>query len=143
MEEHMLVAEADLASREQLARGMGSAASDNLAEFFGTDRSGRTATWFSLISYAVVALALLIVLLYTTCATAHSWYPVACCSEQDCRSLDEDRGEFAVEQHDSWKLWDGRVILKASTKSSPDGKFHLCENVQKKPLCFFAPPGAV
>ncbi len=143
MDENILVVEAELALREKLARKIGSAAFNDLAEFFGTDRSDRTAAGFSLISYGVVALVLVIVLLYTTCAAAHSWYPVACCSEQDCRSLDEDRGEFAVEQHDSWKLWDGRIILKASTKNSPDGKFHLCENIHKKPLCFFAPPGAV
>jgi hypothetical protein len=72
---------------------------------------------------------------------AHSWYPVACCSEQDCRPLAEDIGETVTEFEDGWRLWDGRIIARGIAKLSPDRQFHLCETRTKTILCFFAPPG--
>jgi hypothetical protein len=72
---------------------------------------------------------------------AHSWYPVSCCSEQDCRPLVEDKGETVTEAENGWRLWDGRIIARGIAKLSPDRQFHLCETRTKTILCFFAPPG--
>ncbi len=68
--------------------------------------------------------------------------PVACCSEKDCRPLTDAKGESVLESMAGWELWDGRTIPRSNAKVSPDGKFHLCENPDKRILCFFAPPGA-
>jgi hypothetical protein len=140
MSEHGLIAERDLALCEKFVQATAAREHENLDEIPNTDPLDLATACFS---SEFIAIAILTSLLYTTRAAAHSWYPLECCSEYDCRPLDEDRGEFAIEQHDSWKLWDGRVIRKTSTQRSPDGKFHLCETTQRKPLCFFVPPGAV
>jgi hypothetical protein len=73
---------------------------------------------------------------------AHSWYPLLCCSDQDCHELLEERGETVTEVASGFKLWDGRLIRKETVKLSPDAKFHLCERSDKTIICFFAPPGA-
>ncbi len=73
---------------------------------------------------------------------AHSWYPISCCSEKDCRALTEAKGESVLESLEGWELWDGRTIPRREAKVSPDGQFHLCENLAKRILCFFAPPRA-
>jgi hypothetical protein len=75
-------------------------------------------------------------------AVAHSWYPAACCSTQDCRELVEDKGEMVLETPEGWQLWDGRIVARGKAKPSPDTKFHLCETRAKSIICFFAPPGA-
>lgn len=84
-----------------------------------------------------------IVLLSTgiSSALAHSWYPIECCSEQDCRELDETKGETVTETVSGWQLWDGRTVIRQRARPSPDKKFHLCETRSKNILCFFAPPG--
>ena len=77
----------------------------------------------------------------SSASVAHSWYPISCCSERDCRPLTEARGESVLESPEGWGLWDGRAIPRREAKASPDGKFHLCENPAKRILCFFAPLG--
>jgi len=90
-------------------------------------------------SMVTVAIALL---LSPAGSLAHDWYPIACCSEKDCRPLAEAKGESVLESTKGWELWDGRTIPRSNAKLSPDGKFHLCEDPAKHILCFFAPPGA-
>ncbi len=85
------------------------------------------------------ALALLV--LGSSPILAHSWYPVSCCSDKDCRALIEESGETVTESKDGWTLWDGRTIARGIAKLSPDRRFHLCEMPGKTILCFFAPPG--
>ncbi len=80
--------------------------------------------------------------LSSSVSVAHSWYPITCCSERDCRPLTDAKGESVLESPEGWELWDGRAIPRREAKASPDGKFHLCENPAKRILCFFAPPGA-
>jgi hypothetical protein len=55
--------------------------------------------------------------------TAHDWYPVACCSQMDCRHLDESKGEIVTETPAGWQLWDGRVVARGVGKPSPDNLF--------------------
>ena len=77
-----------------------------------------------------------------TLGEAHSWYPLLCCSDQDCHELREERGETVLEVPYGFKLWDGRLIKRETARISPDTRFHLCERTDKTILCFFAPPGA-
>jgi hypothetical protein len=75
-------------------------------------------------------------------ALAHSWYPLWCCNDHDCRELIPARGETVVETGEGYRLWDGRVIEREYAKPSPDGHFHLCEEpITKAIICFFAPQG--
>jgi hypothetical protein len=85
------------------------------------------------------ALALLV--LGSSAALAHSWYPASCCSDKDCHPLVEERGETVTESAKGWKLWDGRIVARGLAKPSPDRQFHLCETPAKGIICFFAPPG--
>ena len=86
-------------------------------------------------------LAFISIVLGSSAALAHSWYPVSCCSERDCRALIEEIGETVTEFAGGWKLWDGRTIARQIVKLSPDRQFHLCETPSHRILCFFAPPG--
>src|SRR3954469_22761305 len=91
--------------------------------------------------HLVSSIVLTLLILGSSSALAHSWYPISCCSEQDCRPLVEEKGETVTESEDGWKLWDGRIIARDIAKLSPDRQFHLCETRTKTILCFFAPPG--
>lgn len=86
-------------------------------------------------------LALVVLTLSAGLAGAHSWYPLSCCGNGDCRELAEDKGEVVSETSAGWRLWDGRVVGKALTRVSPNSRFHLCE-VGKAIICFYAPPGS-
>ena len=90
----------------------------------------------------VVALCSVVGLLSSASAKAHSWYPLSCCSEKDCRALIEAEGEIVSETAEGWRLWDGRLVKRGTAKPSPDGKFHLCEARSRSILCFFVPPGS-
>lgn len=81
-------------------------------------------------------------LLSDSSGEAHDWYPLWCCSEQDCHELLDERGETVLEVPYGFKLWDGRLIKRETAQLSPDAKFHLCERKDKSIICFFAPPGA-
>jgi hypothetical protein len=94
-----------------------------------------------MVRYPAWPIAFAVLVLGSSAALAHSWYPASCCSEQDCRPLVEDKGETVTEAEDGWRLWDGRVIARGIAKLSPDRQFHLCETRTKTILCFFAPPG--
>ncbi|WP_445501501.1 hypothetical protein [Microvirga sp. G4-2] len=75
-------------------------------------------------------------------ALAHSWYPVWCCNDHDCRELTSAKGETVVETEDGYRLWDGRFVGREYTKASPDAKFHMCEEQTTKAIvCFFVPQG--
>jgi hypothetical protein len=75
-------------------------------------------------------------------AKAHEWYPAACCSQRDCRHLEESKGETVMETPAGWRLWDGRVVARGAAKLSPDNLFHLCERRDRSIACFYAPPGS-
>jgi hypothetical protein len=85
--------------------------------------------------------AFAVLVLGASAVLAHSWYPVACCSDQDCRPLVEESGETVTESVEGWTLWDGRTIARGAAKLSPDRRFHVRESPTKTILCFFAPPG--
>jgi hypothetical protein len=95
----------------------------------------RTSKW----TWAIAAAA---ALLAGSETLAHSWYPVWCCNDQDCRELTAARGETVIEMEDGYRLWDGRFVGREDTKASPDAKFHMCEEQTTKAIvCFFVPQG--
>ncbi|GGE04579.1 hypothetical protein GCM10011390_24440 [Aureimonas endophytica] len=64
----------------------------------------------------------------------HSWYPLECCSDQDCHPLAE------AEKVDGGYRAEGIFYPSAIVKPSPDNRFHACYAPKtKKALCFFAP----
>jgi hypothetical protein len=87
------------------------------------------------------ALSTLFLLASVSPPSAHSWYPIECCSERDCHELDETHGETVTETSSGWLLWDGRIVARQKARPSPDRKFHLCETRSRGILCFFAPQG--
>lgn len=104
-----------------------------------TDPEGRMIVWIII----MVFVCALVLAVFSTKASAHEWYPISCCSDKDCRALDEAKGEWVKEEGKLWVLWDGRKHPKSSAGWSPDGKFHLCENPSGLILCFFAPVGGM
>ncbi len=56
-------------------------------------------------------------------ALAHDWYPVECCSQQDCKPIDDPR---EVGESGDRYTYRGLSFSKAQTKTSPDGKYHVC-----------------
>ena len=72
----------------------------------------------------------------TGLANAHDWYPGECCSDRDCRAVDDPR-----EQDGGFYFSGGVFAPYGIVRMSPDGKWHLCEGPGKKLLCVFGPTG--
>lgn len=91
------------------------------------------------------AAAWALLLCLTGMAGAHSWYPIECCSGQDCQPVSVDD---LVEQSDgSWKyLPTGLVFPKETIRPSQDRHFHVCIGRHSfnfgKPLCAFVLQGS-
>lgn len=70
-------------------------------------------------------------------------YPVSCCSDYDCREVDDTD---VIEGPDGYVIRaTGELIPMTSTKvrSSPDGAFHWCSVAGKDDgatICLFVPP---
>jgi hypothetical protein len=91
---------------------------------------------------ALVGMGCVIVmfLLLVRPASAHSWYPGECCSDKDCRELQdwevtEQNGGFSVASDKGSALFHTPY---AKVRPSQDKKFHKCEGTSSL-LCFFAP----
>ena len=78
-------------------------------------------------------------------ANAHSWYPVSCCSVQDCQPVDPSE---ILSTPVGWEVTPtGEVIPYGDNREhvSPDGKFHRCSRhffdpgQQDKTICIFVP----
>lgn len=77
---------------------------------------------------------------------ASGWtYPLACCSDFDCREIPAD---WVEERPEGYRIViTGEVIPMTSRKirNSPDGVFHWCSVQGKndgKTICLFVPPRA-
>lgn len=94
----------------------------------------------TLIAYTLIAI------FAATTALGHSWYPWECCSETDCKPLDQTQIKFSDE---GWLLPNGQFIAKGKERQSKDCSFHWCRynedpktkviQPQDKPPCFFVP----
>jgi hypothetical protein len=78
-------------------------------------------------------------------ANAHSWYPIACCSNQDCQPVDHSE---ILSTPAGWKVAPtGEVIPYGDSREhfSPDGQFHRCSRHFVDPsnkdstICLFVP----
>jgi hypothetical protein len=88
-------------------------------------------------------------------ASAHSFYPWECCSDQDCWPMGDRPGDREPEPTFTaagWRLHDGAVVPFAAARPSPDGRFHVCRRAgqaegqvirpEGRPICLWAPMGA-
>jgi len=81
------------------------------------------------------ALAFLLVL--TTPALAHEWYPSWCCSGGDCGPLAGSRVQLTAHGY----VVDGKYVVPLSeARKSMDGRYHGCFPKPDELKCFFAPP---
>lgn len=69
-------------------------------------------------------------------------YPFSCCSDYDCRSVNDGTVKEKVE---GYLMPSGEVIAygDARVKDSPDGMFHWCTvagEATGRTLCLFVPP---
>ena len=89
----------------------------------------------------VVSLAVLVAALAVSCQSqAHDWYPIQCCSNQDCGPVPPG----AVKRTPGgWRLPSGHVLAfdDARVKPLPKGVtgVHVCErqDAQRTPICLF------
>lgn len=84
-----------------------------------------------MIKAGIVALSLLI--------PVHSWYPIECCSDNDCRPVPCD--ELQEQADGSVKYRDSLVFSKNQVKVSQDSNCHVC-HIGDKTYCVFIVPSA-
>ena len=94
----------------------------------------------------LICAALAAMLLLVSSATAHEWYPIECCSDNDCAPI--PLLETPREGGGGFTLLDGRFIPYRDLRNSPDAQWHLCEQkwpadnvAARKILCTYAPIG--
>lgn len=101
-------------------------------------------------------LAVAVLALLASGAMGHSFYPWECCSSTDCWPMGTDADAKEPEPQivpGGYRLRDGRFIPQASTRPSPDGRFHVCRQAgaltgalitpADKPVCLWVPvPGS-
>ncbi|KAB1074307.1 hypothetical protein [Methylobacterium planeticum] len=63
---------------------------------------------------------------------AHSWYPLVCCSDEDCAPVED------VEQVKGGYRTHGYFIPTAEARPSQDARYHLCHHAGRL-ICFFVP----
>ena len=85
-----------------------------------------------------------LLLLATTPALAHSWYPSDCCSDKDCEIIHEDHVQLGAT---GYILPSGEIVSYGEERTSPDGQYHWCHNPRLITAggkrCFWAPKGGV
>lgn len=89
-----------------------------------------------------------VIVLASTPITAHSWYPLECCHDQDCTPVDNAWLERGPAKTPEWHVKSkfGTVVIPANfpIRDSMDGHMHICmvrdEIGHRHPLCFFVPP---
>jgi hypothetical protein len=83
-------------------------------------------------------------------AKSHSWYPLSCCSEQDCEPIPIDAvmvttNGFHVTYMSPRFGYIDEEVPRTSVRHSEDGSYHGCwrkNNMSPRSICFFAPLNA-
>jgi hypothetical protein len=84
---------------------------------------------------------------FTSPSRAHSWYPISCCSGQDCEMVPSDAIN-EIEKGYHVRYISGKfgaideIVPSSYVHSSQDLNFHACwrqNNIVPKIICFFAP----
>lgn len=82
----------------------------------------------------------LILLLLTSTAGAHSFYPQECCNGQDCSPIASSRVEISRDALGGYIVDREWKVDQNHVRSSPDGQYHACWTSRfRGPVCFFAP----
>lgn len=73
-------------------------------------------------------------------ASGHGWYDAECCSESDCREVDDTD---VVESADGvWKhLPTGKLFSKDKVRPSKDSHFHVCISAAGIARCIYVQQG--
>ncbi len=85
-------------------------------------------------------------------ALAHSWYDNECCSDRDCWPMGVDSDAREPDPKvvpGGYRTHDGVFVAEPDTRSSRDGRYHVCRSGGKldgtviapsaKPFCLFVP----
>lgn len=73
-------------------------------------------------------------------AWPHEWFDRACCSDRDCKPIDETSiqetpaGYLVKQSGETIPYADKRI------KFSPDGRFYRCAAVPSHTICLYTPP---
>lgn len=91
----------------------------------------------------MIRLALALSVLLAAPAAAHDWYPLECCSGQDCHPIACDQ----LEEIDQGRIRDigtGTIYSRDQIRPSLDGQCHVCTAGGFKrgaPICVFVQQG--
>lgn len=69
----------------------------------------------------------------TTIASAHSWYPMQCCHDQDCHPVACDE----ISETKDGAEWNRFKFRKDQIHPSQDSKCHVCIGHGEYPYCIF------
>lgn len=78
---------------------------------------------------------------------AHSWYDTDCCNERDCAPAKVEHlpdGKIKLSNERGWVIVDPKI---KPPRPSQDEQYHVCfyaalpENIERVPLCWYAPAG--
>lgn len=105
-----------------------------------------------LASFTFVVALFAILFVFSTGARAHSWYPYDCCSDRDCWPMGVDGDAREPDPSivpGGYRTHDGVFVAERDTRSSRDGRFHICRAggtlsgmpiaPSGKPFCLFVP----
>ena len=84
-----------------------------------------------------ILFALLSIFLLTSSVKAHDWYDRECCSNEDCRPV-ENCDEIEILPNNKAK-WQDKIFEKI--KPSKDNKCHVCITHWGKPMCTYVHMG--
>jgi hypothetical protein len=79
-----------------------------------------------------------LLVLASSAALSHEWYPVACCSGFDCEPVfgevtQDGRYRFIVKGKEY-------IVTEGEVRNSQDERFHACQPpYAERPNCFFRP----
>ncbi len=69
----------------------------------------------------------------------HSWYPMECCSEQDCHPVPCEQLEDAPKGAVTWR---DKLFEKQRVHPSKDAQCHICLHGEgQHPICVFVQQG--
>jgi hypothetical protein len=76
-------------------------------------------------------------------ASAHSWYPYACCSDRDCWPMGDDTDAREPDPRvvpGGYLTHDGIFVAERDTRPSRDGRFHICRQGGSRDGKVITPP---
>ena len=75
-------------------------------------------------------------LLWTALVLVHSWYPLDCCGDRDCRPV--ACSEFSADGNGG-VMFRGRSVPRHQLRASQDAGCHVCSSQISQVNCVFLP----